>query len=68
MFGLGFTTKDLIRAIWSFVFGALGYVVLVQADVIGGTVDLKALAAGAVVAGLSALKNFVLAEGTTLKG
>jgi len=68
MFGLGFTRSDLVRAVWSFIFGALAYVVLAQTSVIDGTVDWKALAIGAVVAGLSAAKNFLLADGSALKG
>jgi ferric-dicitrate binding protein FerR (iron transport regulator) len=65
MFGLSFTTKDLVRALWSFVFGALAYIVVVQPTTSN---DWKAALAGAVAAGLSAVKNLVLADGSTLKG
>jgi hypothetical protein len=65
MFGISFTKSDLVRAIWTFLFGVAGYVA-----VTGGGVpdDWKAFAAGAVMAGLSAVKNLVLKDGTTLKG
>jgi hypothetical protein len=68
MFGLSFTTKDLVRAVWTFIFGALSYVLLVQGDIINGDVDLKAIAVGALAAGFSALKNLVFADGSTIKG
>ena len=68
MFNIGFTKRDLIRADWTFVFGVIGYTVLAQASIIDGTVDWKALLVGAVAAGLSALKNLVLSDGTLLKG
>jgi hypothetical protein len=65
MFNLSFTTKDLVRAVWAFVFGALGYIVVVQPQ---SSNDWKAALAGAVAAGLSALKNAVFADGSTVKG
>jgi len=68
MFDLGFTRSDVIRAAWSFLFGALAYVGLAQASVIEGTVDWKALAVGAVVAGFSAAKNFLLSNDSAIKG
>lgn len=68
MFNIGFTFKDLVRVVWTFVFGALSYAILAEGDIINGTVNWKALAVGAVAAGLSALKNLVLADGTTVKG
>ena len=68
MFDLGFTRRDAIRAAWSFLFGALTYVVLAQSSVIDGSVDWKALIVGACVAGLSAAKNFVLSDGSAIKG
>ena len=68
MFNIGFTVKDFVRAGWTFIFGALSYVLLAQTDIINGSVDWKAVAVGAAAAGLSALKNLVLADGTTVKG
>jgi hypothetical protein len=68
MFGISFTTKDLIRAGWTFLFGVLGFLIAVQAEIIGGELDARAIAVGAIAAGFSALKNLVLADGTTVKG
>lgn len=67
MFSIGLNASDVRRIAWSFVFGVLGYVILAQASILDGTVDWKALAAGAVMAGLSAVKNLVLADGSKLK-
>lgn len=68
MIQIGFTVKDLIRAVWVFIFGAVGFVMAVQLDIIGGDPDWRAIGLGALAAGLSAVKNLVLADGTTLKG
>jgi len=68
MFGISFTTKDLIRAVWTFVFGALGFLIAVQTEIIGGDFDARAIAVGAIAAGFSALKNLVFADGSTIKG
>lgn len=68
IFGIGFTRRDLIRAVWTFVFAALGFVIAVQADIIGGTVDWRAVGLGALAAGLSAVKNLVLQDGSLIKG
>jgi hypothetical protein len=68
MFELKFTKKDVMRAVWSFLAGAVTYVALAQTDIIEGTVNYKALAVGAVMAGLISLKNLLLKDGTTLKG
>lgn len=62
IFGIGFTVKDVVRSVWTFLaaFTAVmvGY---------GGDVDEAALwAAGA--AGLIAVKNLLLADGSTAKG
>lgn len=65
MFNLSFTVKDLVRAAWSFLFGALAYIVVVQPTT---SSDWKAALAGAVAAGLSAVKNLLLADGSTAKG
>lgn len=68
MFGISFTTKDLVRALWSFLFGALAFVLAVQTEILGGDVDWRGIALGAIAAGLSAVKNLVLADGSTVKG
>jgi len=67
MIKLGFTFDDVKRTIWSFVFGAGAYLLLAQTSVIAGTADWHALWSGAVVAGLSAIKNLVLADGSKFK-
>lgn len=65
MFNIGFTKKDVVRAVWTFVFAALTYIVVAQPT----TSDAwKVALAGALGAGLSALKNLVLADGTVVKG
>lgn len=65
MFSFGFTSRDLVRAAWSFVFAAVAYVAAVQPT----TSDAwKVALAGAVAAGLSAVKNLVLADGSAVKG
>jgi hypothetical protein len=71
MFGFGFTRSDLIRAVWCFIFGFAGYYGLYGADILASpdiSEALAAFASGAVLAGLSAVKNFVLKDGTVLKG
>lgn len=65
MISIGFGKRDLVRAVWSFVFAALAYVATVQPT----TSDAwKPALAGAIAAGLSAVKNLVLADGSTVKG
>jgi len=68
VFDLSFTRRDVVRAIWSFLAGAVAYVALAQADIINGQVNYKALIVGATVAGLVSLKNFLLADGSVAKG
>lgn len=71
MFKIGFTVRDVIRAVWSFVFGFVGFYALSSADILKAedpTAAVAALASGAILAGLSALKNLLLADGTTIKG
>jgi hypothetical protein len=62
MFDLGFTWKDVVRSVW--VFLAAFAVAMIGGD---GEVNESALWA-AVAAGLIAVKNFVLADGSTVKG
>lgn len=71
MFEFGFTKKDLVRAIWSFVFGFVGFYILNTTQVVNADDPAAAAAAlltGAAMAGLSALKNLLLKDGSTLKG
>lgn len=65
MFEIGFTVRDLIRAGYAFLFAALGYIVVAQPQ---SSDQWKVAVAGAVAAGLSALKNLVLADGSKAKG
>ena len=73
MFHLSLTADDAKRIAWSFIFGFLGFVAVHLADFqgvgswsAGKTVALGVLG-GAIGAGLSAIKNGVLADGSTLK-
>ena len=65
MFGLSFTKKDVVRAIWTFIFGVAGFI-----TIYGGIppAEWKPFAVGAAAAGLSAVKNLVFADGSTIKG
>lgn len=63
---LGFTLRDVVRMIWAALFAGLGaYLVELQA---GADFDWKPLAVAAIAAVLSGAKNFVLADGSTVKG
>lgn len=65
MIKLGFTKKDLVRACWGAFIGAVvGLAVALQA----GVTDWTILSGAALGGAISALKNFVLADGSTLKG
>jgi hypothetical protein len=66
VFNISFTSKDLVRALWAFAFGALGYIVIAQPQAESG--QWKAVGIGAVAAGLSAVKNLIFADGSTIKG
>ena len=61
MFGLSFTVKDLIRSAWVFAASFAAVFTTTQ------KLDRAALVA-AIAAGVIAVKNLVLADGTTLKG
>jgi hypothetical protein len=61
---IGFTKKDAVRAVWTFLFAALGYLVIVQPKDLA---SWKVAAVAAVAAGVSAVKNLLLGE-STLKG
>lgn len=67
MFGLSFGKKDLVRSAWAFgitFFTALG----ASAASVHDLSTAKAALVAAVVAGLVAVKNLVLADGSTIKG
>ena len=64
MISIGFTTRDLVRSLWAFLFAAIGYVAIVQPT---DWASWKTAAAGAVAAGLAAVKNLLLGD-STLKG
>jgi hypothetical protein len=74
MFGLSFTTKDVVRAIWTFAFTWIATFFTLSSGwgPINNLADLKAaawaLAPACLAAAFSAAKNAVLADGTTLKG
>lgn len=64
--GLGY--KDWARIFWTFVMAAAAVLIAAATDwVNGGEFAWKAWVIGAVAAGLSAVKNFVLADSSTLK-
>lgn len=66
MFELKFTLKDLVRSLWAALAGALA--VLAAELQAGKPVDWRVLL-GMFVAGVGiAIKNGILADGTTLKG
>lgn len=58
---LGFNSADLRRVVWTFVAAAVA-----SFAVSGGSVTKTALLA-AIAAGISAVKNFVLADGSPAK-
>lgn len=62
MFNIGFTTKDLIRSIWTFLAAFAVTMAGYNGDV------SKAALWAAVAAGIVAVKNLLLADGSTIKG
>lgn len=71
MFEFKFTVRDLVRAVWAFGFGFVGFYALNAADILKADDPVAlgaALITGAVIAGFSAVKNLALKDGTTLKG
>lgn len=65
MFEFTFSKKDAVRSAYAFVFAVLGYLVIVQPTDVA---SLKTAAVGALAAGVAAVKNLFLKDGTTLKG
>jgi hypothetical protein len=65
-FGLNYT--DFRKIVWTFVQAAVGYALAVWLTPIAGTpFNWRALAVGALAAGVSAVKNFALADGSGIK-
>lgn len=73
MFSFGWTWADARRAIWAFIFGAVTYLLLTAGNLVEEGNDWTAadfwlpLLSGAVMAGLSAIKNAALADDSKLK-
>jgi len=61
MFGISFTLKDVVRSAWVFVFAAAAALTASQTSTKAGVI-------AAIAAGLVAVKNLLLADGTTIKG
>lgn len=67
-FDLGLAFKDWTRVFWTFVAGVLGYAAAAATNVVGGQpFDAKAFAIGALAAGVSLVKNFLLADTSAIK-
>ena len=65
-FGLSY--KDWARIVWTFVQAAVGYALLALGNVVPGEpVSWRAVLVGAAAAGLSAVKNFSLADDSPIK-
>lgn len=69
MFNLSFTRDDVKRVVWTFLMAAFGVFVALLADWFtnGGDLNWKVWAIAALAAGVSAVKNLLLADGSTLK-
>lgn len=65
MFEFAFTKKDLVRSAYAFVFAVAAYLVVVQPT---DAASLKTAVVGALAAGVAAVKNLFLKDGTTAKG
>jgi hypothetical protein len=65
---LGLSYKDWARIAWTFVQGALAWMVAASAGwVPGSAVDWRAVLIGALAAGWSTVKNLVLADSSPIK-
>jgi len=63
---LGLTWRDIVRMLWAAIFAGLGaLLVMLQTNT---DVDWKPIAVAAIAAVLSLAKNFVLADGSAVKG
>lgn len=68
MISIGLTVSDLKRIAWTFVMAALGVLVLsAQGWINGGDLNWKAWVAAAIGAGISAVKNGLLADTSVFK-
>lgn len=68
MISLGFTSADVRRIVWTFVQGILAYALAAALDWVPGDAwDWKALVVGAIAAGLAAIKNGTLSDGSAIK-
>ena len=68
MFNFGLSYKDWTRIAWTFAQAAVGYGLLAYANVVpGAPVSWRAIIVGAAAAGLSAAKNFALADDSPIK-
>ena len=65
---LGLSYTDWRRIFWTFIQAALGFALAAAAGWVGGDAwTWKTLLVGALAAGFSAVKNFVLADDSALK-
>ena len=65
---LGMGYKDWTRVAWTFVAGMLAYAASAALDIVGGQPwTWDTLKMGALAAAVSLVKNFVLADTSTLK-
>ena len=68
MFDFGFSYKDWSRIVWTFIQGVLGYALAVVIGwVPGDPFNWKAFGVGLLAAGISAVKNFSLADDSPIK-
>jgi len=73
VFEIGFSKDDLKRAVWTFIQGFGAVLILSAADLIQSGEDWTtttfwlSLVVGAIAAGISAVKNLVLADSSALK-
>lgn len=65
---IGLNAGDIKRIVWSFIGGALAYASAVALNwVPGQAFDLQTFRIGVIAAGVSALKNGLLADGNKAK-
>lgn len=66
---MGLTSSDVRRIVWTFIMAAAGVFVALMADWFtnGGDFNWKVWAVAAIAAGISAVKNAVLSDTSTIK-
>ncbi|MGH2374568.1 MAG: hypothetical protein ACRDIC_14025 [bacterium] len=65
---MGLTEADIRRVLWTFVQAGVAYAALAWSNAIpGAPLSWKALLVGGVAAGVSAVKNLLLPDTSTLK-